>query len=337
MTILRGEQMTYKKIDEVSEEFWENEVNEINKELIEDFLSQSHLSPKTLKQYRSALRIFAKWVHDYARNKPIPELKPRDALKYQNWLIDKELSPNSIKFKRAAVSSLCGFIEIYYNDEYPMFRNIFTKAIPSIPKANVKEKIPLTKEEINKLITYLEKEKDWQKLAWVLFTYSTGCRREESRQLLTEVVTYNKYKDKNGNEKNFYVTHPIRAKGRGREGKIRRFAFDEKAMQAIKKWVEYRKSIIPDDDCPYVFVKKTKDGYKQLSANTFNLWCDKFSEILGGRPVHPHLFRSSRATNAVVDEGKSIEAVQALLGHESPSTTQIYVVKDNTDELDELF
>lgn len=329
--------MAYKKIEEVTDEFWENEINEINKELIEDFLSQQHLSPKTLKQYKSALRIFAKWVHDYARNKNIPDLKPRDALKYQNWLIEKGLSPSGIKFKRSAVSSLCGFIEVYYNDEYPMFRNIFTKAIPNVAKAPVKEKKPLTTKEIDELVAYLNKKEEWQKLAWVLFTYSTGCRREESRQLLTEVTTYDKHKDKNGNEKPYYVTHNIRAKGKGREGKIRKFAFDEKAMKAIKRWLEYRKSIVPDDDCPYVFVRKTKDGYEQLSANTFNLWCKQFSEILGGRPVHPHLFRSSRATNSVVEEGKDIKAVQKLLGHESSQTTEIYVVRDDSDDLDDLF
>lgn len=329
--------MSYKKIEEVTDEFWENEVNEVNKELIEDFLSQSHLSPKTLKQYKSALRIFAKWVHDYAKNKDIPSLKPRDALKYQNWLIEKELSPNAIKFKRSAVSSLCGFIEVYYSDEYPMFRNIFTKAIPNVSSTYVKEKKPLTIEEINKLISHLKKEEEWQKLAWVLFTYSTGCRREESRQLLKEVVTYEKHKDKNGNVKPYYVTHTIRAKGRGREGKVRRFMFDDEAMKALKKWVKYREEQVENDDCPFMFVRKTKNGYKQLSANTFNTWCDEFSKILGGRPVHPHLFRSSRATNAVVEEGKDIKAVQALLGHESSTTTEIYVVRDTSSDLDELF
>ena len=329
-----------KKIEEVSKEFWENEINEENRELIEEFLEQQHLSPATLKQYESALKIFAKWVHENCRpkgEKLITELKPRDALKYQNWLISLGLSPNAIKFKRSAVSSLCGFIEVYYSDDYPNFRNIFTKAIPNVAKTNVKEKIPLTTKEIEKLVNALTKKQDWQKIAYIWFTYSTGCRREEARQLLTEVIAYEKHKDKDGNEKPFYITHPIRAKGRGREGKIRKFQFDDKAMKAIKKWIEFRKGQFPNDDCPYVFVSKRKDGYKQVSANTFNLWCEEFSKILGGRPVHPHLFRSSRATIAVVEEGKSIEAVQVLLGHESPSTTQIYVVKDNIDELDELF
>lgn len=326
-----------KKIEEITDDFWNNEVNETNKELIEDFLSQEHLSKQTLKQYESALKIFAKWVHDYCRNRDITELRPRDARKYQDWLITKGLSSSGIKFKRSAVSSLCGFIEVYYDKEYPEFRNIFTKAIPNVVKTVVKEKIPLTMNEINTLINELEKRGELQKLAYVYFTYSSGCRREESRQLLKEVVTYERVKDKEGNEKPYYTTHNIRAKGKGREGKVRKFTFDENTRQAIENWIKHREVQVEEDDCPYVFVSKSKDGYKQLSPNTFNLWCDEFSDILGGRPVHPHLFRSSRATNAVVVEGKDIKAVQKLLGHNSSQTTEIYVVRNDENDLDDLY
>src|SRR5690606_12566249 len=183
----------YKKIPEVTDEFWDNEVNEENKELIEDFLSQEHLSKQTIKQYTSALKIFAKWVHENCRPKGeaiIPDLRPRDARKYQDWLIKQGLSPSAVKFKRSAVSSLCGFIELYYDREYPDFRNIYSKAIPNVPKASVKEKVPLTTKEINRIVSVLTKKQEWQKIAYIWFTYSTGCRREESRQLLTEVADY---------------------------------------------------------------------------------------------------------------------------------------------------
>jgi site-specific recombinase XerD len=329
-----------KKIEEVTQEFWDNEVDEINKELIEDFLSQNHLSKQTLKQYESALKIFAKWIYDHVgKDKSVIDLRPRHARKYQDWLISKGLSPSAVKFKRSAVSSLCGFIELYYDREYRDFRNIYSKAIPSVPKSNVKEKKPLTVDEIDKLVNELTNREEWQKLAYVLFTYTTGCRREEARQLLCEVSTYEKH-IKKGEQKNYYLTHTIRAKGKGSEGKPRKFKFDEKAMEAIKKWIEYRKSQVSQvfgDTCPYVFVSKGKDDYRQISANTFNLWCDEFSKILGGRPVHPHLFRSSRATNAVIEEGKDIKSVQTLLGHNSSQTTEIYVVRDDSDDDDDLF
>lgn len=334
--------MGYKKIEEVTDEFWENEVDQTNKMLIEEFLQQQHLSPATLKQYESGLKIFAKWIHDFCIPKgdgkvKITDLKPRDALRYQNWLISKGLSPNAIKFKRSAVSSLCGYIEVYYGDEYKDFRNIFTKAIPNVTKSNIKEKQPLTMSEIEKLSNELYEREEWQKLAYLWFTYITGCRREESRQLLKEITTYPKAVDKKGNKKKYYLTHPIRAKGKGKEGKVRKFKVDERAMQAIKKWIDYRDTQVENDDCPFVFVSKTKDGYRQLSANTFNLWCQEFSKMLGGRPVHPHLFRSSRATNAVLEDGADIKSVQKLLGHNSSQTTEIYVVRDDADDDDELF
>lgn len=329
--------MTNKRLVGFTDEEFKNKVNPTNKELVSGFLEQSHLSDQTLKQYKSALYIFCKWIYEECDNKEITSLKPRDALRFQNFLINKGLSSSAIKLRRYAVSSLCGFIEVYYGDEYPNFRNIFTRAVPNVADSFVKEKEPLTVDEIDRLIKALSKKGDWQKIAYILFTYSTGCRREETRQLLVEVAEYDKHKDKDGNEKNFYITHIIRAKGRGKEGKNRRFAFDEKSMKAIKKWLEYRKTQIENDDCPYVFVSKYKGRYRQLSANTFNLWCKQFSKILGGRPVHPHLFRSSRATNAVVEEGKSIESVQKLLGHESSQTTEIYVIRDDSDDLDDLF
>lgn len=316
------------KLPEVTEEEWKD-VNPENKMIVEEFLQQGHLSPHTLKQYRSALRIFFRWVKDYCNNKPVFELKPRDALRYQNFLIDRDLSSSAIKFKRSAVSSLCGYIELYYSDEYPMFRNIYNKKIPNPAKSLRHEKKPLTVEEYEHLVKTLEERGEWQMLAYCWYTYITGCRRGESVQLLKEVVTYEKVKGKN-----YYVTHNIRAKGKGREGKIRKFQFDDNAMNAIKNWLAVR----GEDDCPYVFVKKTKDGkVRQLDPSAFNYWCSKvFAEIVGRR-VHPHLFRSSRATNLVVHEKKNIAAAQALLGHNDPSTTQIYIVKDADDDIDAVF
>ncbi|UGO51070.1 integrase [Bacillus phage vB_BanS_Nate] len=325
--------MKQKKIEEVSQEFWDNEVDEDNKELIEDFLGQEQLSPATRKQYTSALKIFAKWIHDnYKEGKKITDLKPRDARKYQDFLLREGLSPNAVKFKRSAVSSLCIFIEGYYDDTYPDFRNIFTKAVKGVAKANVRKKVPLTSAELKKLKKELKKRQEWQKLAYLLFSFDTGCRREEARQLLKEVATYGYFVDAEGKTKKYYLTHDIRAKGGGTVGKVRNFSFDDETMEAIKKWVEVRGK----DDCPYLFVSKTKDGYRQISANSFNLWCDEFSEILG-KKVHPHLLRSSRATIAIVEEGKSIESVQGLLGHNSSETTQIYVVRDKTSDIDELY
>lgn len=317
------------KLPPVSDDFWQNEVNEFNREITEEFLQQQHLSPHTLKQYESALKQFFRWVHDNCKNKPLHELKPRDALRYQNFLIARGLSSNAVKFKRSAVSSLCGYVELYYSDEFPLFRNIYNKKIPNPPRTLKYEKKPLSEEEFQHLIDELKNREQWQMLAYVLFSYSSGCRRSEAAQLRKEVIHYDKVEGKN-----YYVTHNIRTKGRGKEGKIRKLVFDDMAMDALKKWIEAR----GEDDCEYVFVNKTRDGkVEPLSPSAFNYWCSEIFTDIVGRRVHPHMLRSTRATHLVAIEGKNIESAQALLGHESSETTALYVVKDTDDDLDDVF
>lgn len=309
-------------------------VNPITKELVDDFLRQSQKSDQTLRQYKSGLYIFCKFVYDELGNKPVTELKIRDAMRYQNKLVDIGLSDSAIKFKRSVVSAFYSHIEAFWSDEYPNVRNIFTKAVPNVGNEKKKEKIPLTSEEIKRLTEHLIEKKKWQQLAYLSYTYQTGCRREESRQLKKEVVGYNKFVNARGEEKNYYLTHSIRAKGRGKTGKVRKFQFGDDAMVALKKWIEVR----GEDDCEFMFVTKNKETkeYQQVKADTFNGWCTQWGKFLG-KKVHPHLLRSSRATNSVVEDGKDIKAVQQLLGHNSASTTEIYIVRGEDDSVNDLF
>lgn len=62
----------------------------------------------------------------------------------------------------------------------------------------------------------------------------------------------------------------------------------------------------------------------------------EISEIVGRRCT-PHNFRRSRATNLVCHDHRSLETAQKLLGHESSETTQIYVIREDSDDADEAF
>ena len=134
-------------------------------------------------------------------------------------------------------------------------------------------------------------------------------------------------------ESRSYHTSEIRCKGRGKVGKPRRLQFDQEAMDALKKWLEVR----GEDDNPYVFITKKGLEVKQISGDTFNLWCNTIFESIVGRRVHPHLFRESRCTTLVVEQGKDIKIAQRLLGHNSSETTEIYVIRKDNDASDEAF
>ncbi len=334
-----------KRSDEITDEMWQK-VNKFNRDLSQEFMdSKIELSEKSKIQYASGLRIFFWWVHENLENKKCIDIKKKEFVKYLNWLTNRGLSDSAIKLKKSVISSLCSYISEFYEDEYPTFRPFVTSSMKVIQTGFVHEKQPLTTKEYEDLCKKLEEMEKWQILAWLKFSYSTGCRRAESRQLLKEVVNYSPIvktltiKDKDGNEVETqsisYKTHKIRCKGRSMAGKIRQLQFSEDAMKAIKKWLEIR----GDDDCPYVFVSKHSDGsIHQVSETCFNDWCSDLLTKLVGRRIHPHLLRESRATNIVVEEGKSVETAQKLLGHESSETTiKHYIIREDTDDADEAF
>ena len=225
------------KIDSVTEKEWE-EVNPITKEIVEEYLNELvDLSPETLTQYKSGLRIYFRFIKDNVKNISFDKIKSRDYLKYQNYLSRMGMSSSGISFKRSCISAFNDWVITYYNDEYPTFHNYITKQIKKPPKAFVNEKKPLTVEELDKIADYLEKNEMWQQLAYLLYTYSTGCRRTESMLLLKEVADYKPkvktkmVKDEEGNETEaevkYYLTHDIRCKGSSHVGKVRKLKFDK--------------------------------------------------------------------------------------------------------------
>lgn len=330
-------------MSEVTDQMW-TEVCEFNRTLAEEFWNESvHLSPKSQKQYFSALRIFLYWVAKNCNNKRIVDIESRDYLKYQNWLQRDGMSEDGIRLKRSVVSSFNEYIMVYYQKEYPTFRNFITKQIKIPATGAVYKKEPLNPQEYQMLCEELEKQEEWQKLAYLMFSYSTGCRREEARQLLKEFITYEpivknvKTKDENGNETEVevitYRTHDVRCKGKGELGKVRKLQVDEATMNVLKKWIEVR----GEDDCPYMFITKYQGVINHVSETTLNKWCHNVFEKIINRRIHPHLFRESRATNLVVHGGKDITTAQKLLGHLSSTTTEIYVIREDTDDAYDAF
>jgi len=339
---------TLKHSEEITDEMW-NEVCEFNRNMVQEYLeNQTHLSEKSLVQYTSAIKIYFYWVKENLNNKKCIDIKSKEYAKYQNYLTRRGMSDSGIKVKKSVVSAFNKFVMFMYEEEYPTFRNYVTNDIKVVTTGYVHKKEPLTPEEYQHLCEVLKEREEWQKLAYVMFSYSTGCRRAEARQLLKEIIDYKpqtkivKIKDDNGAvkevESTAYKTHEIRCKGKSVVGKPRKLQFGQDVMNAMKKWLDTR----GEDNCPYVFVVKQKDGtVSQVSEELFNSWCngckDSFDKIVGRR-VHPHLFRESRATNIVVYEGKSLETAQKLLGHNSSETTaKHYVIRDDEDDAFDAF
>lgn len=129
-----------------------------NQELIDDFmnyLETTDHSPETLKVYKNNLNIFFVYLSKNAKNKDFVDIKKRDIMNFQNYLVKNKLSPARIRNVRSTLSSLSNFIESILDEEpkWQNFHNIVNK-IPAPQNNPVREKTILEDEDCQRLLDY---------------------------------------------------------------------------------------------------------------------------------------------------------------------------------------
>jgi site-specific recombinase XerD len=115
---------------------------------------------------------------------------------------------------------------------------------------------------------------------------------------------------------------------RGKGSKVRLVFLSETARQWIKKYLDSR-----HDTNPYLFIGQSKineGSDKPLTSRSIERLVGKYSRLAGiMKKVTPHTLRHSYATDLLLN-GADIRSVQAMLGHSSITTTQVYThITDN--------
>lgn len=107
----------------------------------------------------------------------------------------------------------------------------------------------------------------------------------------------------------------------GKGGKQRMVPVGTKAIEAIRRWLDYR----PATASPALFVS---DRGARLGQRSVQLRLEKWCSKKGlSEHIHPHMLRHSFASH-MLESSQDIRAVQELLGHADVSTTQIYTHLD---------
>ena len=180
-----------KRIRPVTEEEW-LQCNETTRALYDDFFANNiELSDATIKVYKSCLKVWINWIRVNLDNKDYINIRSIDYKRFQNWLVTMRHSYSDISTKRSCISSFNNFIMVYYEEEYPMFRNFINSSIKKPEKSYINTKQPPTHDEIMMMIEKLREKKPknyLQYIAYLAVTYDTGCRRAETAQLRKEVA-----------------------------------------------------------------------------------------------------------------------------------------------------
>ncbi len=289
------------------------------KTLINNFLEylevEKGAAVKTIENYGRYLREFYNWAKDYLSNE---EFTPEDlnleiVRKYRIYLNRK---------KTETGKELKKITQNYYVIALRAFLKYLAKrGIKSLPA----EQIELSKQEMRQ-VDFLEKDDLLRFLSAptgkeilslrdraILETlFSTGLRISELCSLDRDDVDLEKGE--------FSV--------RGKGGKVRVVFLSDDAKYYLKKYLEKRKDV---DPALFIAIGK---NYKKAFSKYDNLritprsvqrLVKKYSIKAGivGKRVTPHVLRHSFATN-LLQNGADLRSVQALLGHSSISTTQIY-------------
>ena len=136
-------------------------------------------SEGTIKGYDNDLLIIFTYILQHLNNKSFTELKKREIVAIQNWLINENGNSSArVRRIKSALSSLSNYIENILDDEYEDFRPIIRK-IENPANVPVREKSVFSTEEIESVLNKLvEDGKDQIACALALAVYS-GRRKAE--------------------------------------------------------------------------------------------------------------------------------------------------------------
>lgn len=253
------------------------------------------LSQKTLKNYYLELTNF------FARLQKDPvNITSTDIRMY---LAGKE----NTGVKKSTMSTILSNIKAFYgwleNEEYIIKSPCRKLKAIKTPK-HVRK--PLNPAELEKIRIACETNRD---SAMLEVFYSTGARLDEIYKLNREDISW-----RDGSCLVF-----------GKGSKEREVYFNAKALVHLQNYLDERKDLNPA-----LFVSE-RAPHGRLKPRSIEEVFKNLGIRAGiNRPVFPHLIRHTTATNAL-KSGAPLGIIQKMLGHENPSTTQIYAELDTED------
>ena len=313
-----------------------SKINPDNLELINDFLNYLETTDKssaTITVYKSNLYLFFVYLMNYVKNKDFVNIKKRDIMNWQNYLIKGELSPARIRNLRASVSSLSNFIENILDEEekWEGFRNIINK-IPAPNSRIVREKTVLEEEDCENLLNYLVEHKMYMQACAFALAYASGRRKSELLRIKRSYI----------NEDNliygslYKTPEKIKTKGRGTGGKMLNiYILKSKFKKYFDLWEEERKRLGVPDEIDDIFVVKKKDSWKPATIGVLNYYAELFSKILNV-DFYFHLMRHN-FTTSLSQASVPSTIIKDLIGWSSVEMVDLYNDSEVDDEIGKYF
>lgn len=280
-------------------------VNEHIPDYLEYCKGQKCLDDKTLKAYRIDLHQFC----DSFGTIPVKDVTPADIEAFVAKL-HGEFKPKTVKRKIASLKAF--FHYLYYKDaiEKNPFDKVQVKfrAPVVLPKTIPLDTIGLLLKTVYAAADEAQTDHQYdiavRDAAVVELLFATGMRISELCNLHTDNIEW-------GNQ-------TVRIYGKGSKERLLQLS-DGPVMDALKAYSDiFYKEMMKTG---YYFVNK---NCTPLSDQSVRHMINRYAEKAGiTQHITPHMFRHTFATG-LLDNGVDIRYIQAMLGHSSINTTEIY-------------
>ncbi len=265
------------------------QINKDNIKLMERFLKNfaTKRSPKSVTVYRSNLIIFLTWNLLYNENKLFTDIRKIEYADFFDFCVS-ELRWNANRYHQchSSLSSFSAWIENYFDEDYPQFRNLLPK-IEKPSKEAIREKTILKEEDIDKIFSILEEENRTQEQCLLALAISCGARVSELAQFTLSLID-----EENTVFDGLFLetTEKIRTKGSGVQGKmLKKYILKDMFLPYYHKWLAERDEIIKKTNQDHDFIFITKDG-SPANADRLRDWISTWGDIVE-QPIYPHSLR----------------------------------------------
>jgi integrase/recombinase XerD len=292
--------------------------------LVERFLEQMRAagwSPRTLDSYRSHLGFLLTYLDDETEVEKITEVTPRVLHAYQTWLYsvaDEDGRGLAISTQAARLSAVRSFSRWLVRTDVLLSDPASGITLPK--RKGILPRSVLSKREVSRLLAApdLSAPLGLRDRAMMELLYSTGIRNAELRALQVYDLDFDR---------------GLLRINEGKNAKDRTVPVGEVAALWLREYL--------DEARPKLLARRTDPEAETtvfLSKNGRPLFplgviypIRKYATKTGiERPITPHTFRHTFATHLLAGRA-DIRYIQAMLGHASVATTQIYTRVEVTD------
>ena len=273
----------------------------------ESLRGQKGRSENTVRVYTTDLRPFLAFLD--SENLDARQLDRRHLRRYLAWL-STSAKGSAGGYARVSVARKLVVLRSFYRflvQEGLVASNPITKGRSF--NITVKRRLPvfLGRDEVERLLAAADATRPlgMRDRAILEMLYSSGIRLSELHGLDTGHINM--------------VEREVKVRGKGSKERV--VPLGRPAVESLALYLDSARPRLETDGIQALFLNRYGG---RLSRRSIEKIVGRYAMLAATRPgVHPHTLRHTFATH-IMEGGADLRVVQELLGHSSPSTTQVY-------------